>query len=278
MSVRGPGGLAYDEQGRLLIDVRGPRFSAAITMTVLAVAVILRLEWLVAAQTAVFAVAAIAGLRWSPYGNLFRLLKRRFDLGPPPRVELEGPPRFAQICGLAVASGALVAFAVGASLVGWVLVGVVLALSSLLALTGLCVGCELYLVAARVRDRLTSHVRTPHGERIDRQQLERLGLPEGDSRFSAILLGSPTCAPCAAVEDVLRSVAAVRGDLRWVRVDAADHLDLARAQHVLRVPTLLVVDADGTVVARSGGVPPARELLEALQGHAEGVPAPLLAS
>ena len=148
--------LAYDEQGRLLIDVRGPRFSAGITATLLAVALIVRGSVgtaIVAWQTAVFAVAALAGLRWSPYGNLFRFLKRRFELGPPPATELEGPPRFAQLCGLIVAGGGLVALLLGATLLGWVLVGVVLALSSLLALTGLCIGCELYLVGQRLRAR-----------------------------------------------------------------------------------------------------------------------------
>lgn len=142
----------------LAIDVRGPRFSAAITTVILAAAIVIQgpvglalLAW----QVAVFAVASIAGLRWSPYGNLFRFLKRRLDLGPPPEVEPEGPPRFAQTCGLLFAGAGLVAILVGAELVGWVLAGIVLALSSLLALTGFCVGCELYLLGKRLRARGT---------------------------------------------------------------------------------------------------------------------------
>jgi hypothetical protein len=135
------------------IDVRGPRFSAAVTAAVLAAAMVLQLPWLVALQTAVFAVGSLAGLRWSPYGNLFRLLKRGFDWGPPPETEPEGPPRFAQLSGLVVTAGAVTAFAAGVPAVGWILTGVVLALSSLLALTGVCVGCELYLLAHRLRAR-----------------------------------------------------------------------------------------------------------------------------
>ncbi len=142
-----------DPEGGLLIDVRGPRFSAAITLTVLAIALILQLEWLVALQTLVFAVAAFLGLRWSPYGNLFRFLKRRFDLGPPPEVEAEGPPRFAQFCGFLVTAGALVAFGLQAELVGWILVAIVLALASLQAFTGICIGCEMYLIGQRIRAR-----------------------------------------------------------------------------------------------------------------------------
>lgn len=138
------------------IDVRGPRFGAAITTVVLAAAIVVQgtvgtvlLAW----QVLAFAIATFAGLRWSPYGNLFRAVKRRFDLGPPPETEPEGPPRFAQLCGLIFAGGGLVAVLAGAELLGWILVGIVLALSSLLAFTGLCVGCELYLFGQRLRTR-----------------------------------------------------------------------------------------------------------------------------
>jgi hypothetical protein len=110
--------LVTDEHGALVIDVRGPRFGAAITTLVLAVALIVQGPVgvaLVAWQWVAFAIATFAGLRWSPYGNLFRALKRRLDLGPPPATEPEGPPRFAQLCGFAVTSIALVAFAFGAT-------------------------------------------------------------------------------------------------------------------------------------------------------------------
>ena len=148
--------LAYDEQGHLLIDVRGPRFSAAVTATVLAVAIVVQGpagRALLAFQVAVFAVAAFAGLRWSIYGNVFRFLKRRLDLGPPPATEHEGPPRFAQLCGFVVAGAGLAALLAGAQLLGWVLAGVVLGLSALLATTGICIGCELYLLGQRLRGR-----------------------------------------------------------------------------------------------------------------------------
>ena len=65
----------------------------------------------------------------------------------------EGPPRFAQLCGLVFAGAGLVAVLAGAANLGWVLVGIVLGLSALLALTGICVGCELYLVGQRLRSR-----------------------------------------------------------------------------------------------------------------------------
>lgn len=155
MATRRPN-LAHDDAGALLVDVRGPRVGAAITMTVLAVALVVQGPVgvaLVAWQWVAFAISTVAGLAWSPYGTVFRFVKRRFDLGPPPATEPEGPPRFAQACGLAVTTIALVLFALGGtgSMAGWVAVGLVLALSALLALTGLCVGCELYLLGRRLR-------------------------------------------------------------------------------------------------------------------------------
>ncbi|MEX1162619.1 MAG: DUF4395 domain-containing protein [Nitriliruptor sp.] len=159
--------LAYDADGGLLIDVRGPRFGAAITTVVLALALIVQGPvgtGLVAFQWLVFTVSTVFGLAWSPYGNVFRALKRRFDLGPPPATETEGPPRFAQACGLAVATAALVLFAVGATTAGWIAVAVVLALSTLLAVTGICVGCELYLAGQRLTRRSGAGDRTSTGE------------------------------------------------------------------------------------------------------------------
>jgi len=146
-------GLVYDAAGRLIIDVRGPRFGAAITSIVLASALLTQGRIgvaLVVWQWAMFAIAAVAGLRYSVYGNLFRFIKRRFDLGPPPETEPEAGPRFAQACGLAVLTVALVALALDATVVAWGSVAVVLSLSLLLASTNVCIGCLLYGVISRL--------------------------------------------------------------------------------------------------------------------------------
>lgn len=139
----------------MVIDVRGPRFSAAVTFVVLAAAFLLRSPAVLAVQVGVFAVAALAGLRWSPYGNLFRLLKRTFDLGPPPATEPEAGPRFSQFAGLVVSGAGLAAIAAGQPGLGWALVLVVVGLSGLLAATGLCVGCEIYALGQRLRGKTT---------------------------------------------------------------------------------------------------------------------------
>ena len=64
------------------VDVRGPRFAAGATAVVLAVVLVTGSGWLVASQAVVFAVGAFAGLRYSPYGVLFRMLvaPREYDL------------------------------------------------------------------------------------------------------------------------------------------------------------------------------------------------------
>ncbi len=151
-----PAGPVRDGRGALVIDVRGPRFGAAITTVVLAAALVAQGPvglGLVLWQWFAFAVASVAGLAHSPYGRLFRAVKRWRRLGPPPATEPEGPPRFAQTCGLVVTTLALLLFALGAPVAGWFAVGAVLVLSVLLATTGLCVGCELYLVGQRLRAR-----------------------------------------------------------------------------------------------------------------------------
>ena len=132
------------------IDVRGPRFSAALTFAVLSASFLLQSSALLTVQVAVFAVAAIAGLRFSPYGNLFRVLKRRLDLGPPPQTEAPAGPRFSQLMGLIFSGAGLVAVLAGATGLGWGLVLIVVALSGLLASTGICVGCEMYAVGQRL--------------------------------------------------------------------------------------------------------------------------------
>lgn len=68
----------------MYVDPRGPRFGAwiitAITTAALAVVLVTRTAWLVGAQTAVFAFGAFAGLRYQPYGGLFRhLITPRLD-------------------------------------------------------------------------------------------------------------------------------------------------------------------------------------------------------
>jgi hypothetical protein len=130
------------------IDVRGPRFAAGVTAVVLAVALVLGNGVLVAAQALVFAVGAFAGLRYAPYGVLFRLLVAP-RLGPVREREAEAPPRFAQLVGLLFAVVGAAGYLLGVPALGAVATGLALVAALLNAVTGFCLGCELYLIARR---------------------------------------------------------------------------------------------------------------------------------
>ena len=130
------------------VDVRGPRFAAGVTAVVLAVALLLGSGVLVAVQALVFAIGAFAGLRYAPYGVLFRLLVAP-RLGPVREREPEAPPRFAQLVGLLFAVVGATGYLLGAPALGAVATGLALVAALLNAVTGFCLGCELYLIARR---------------------------------------------------------------------------------------------------------------------------------
>jgi hypothetical protein len=130
------------------IDPRGARFGAAITTVVLAVVLITASFWLLAAQVVVFAVGALAGLRYAPYGVLYRRLVRP-RLGPPARTEPEAPPRFAQGVGMVIAAVGVICYAVGATPAGIVFTALALAAAFLNAAFDLCLGCHMYLFIQR---------------------------------------------------------------------------------------------------------------------------------
>lgn len=131
-----------------MIDPRGPRFGAAVTTAVLAVVLITGSLPLLAAQAAVFAVGAVFGLRYAPYGLVFRwLVKPR--LGPPSELEAEAPPRFAQAVGLVFALAGVAGYAAGVTPLGIAATAAALAAAFLNAAFGFCLGCEMYLTIRR---------------------------------------------------------------------------------------------------------------------------------
>jgi hypothetical protein len=135
------------------IDVRGPRFAAAVTTVVLAVALITENPWVLAWQTLAFALGAAGGVGRSPYGWFFRTAVRP-RLGPPGEFEAPQPPRFAQAVGLVFAGLGLVGFTVGPAWLGLAATGAALAAAFLNAVFGYCLGCEMYLLVRRVAVRV----------------------------------------------------------------------------------------------------------------------------
>jgi hypothetical protein len=132
------------------IDARGPRVGAAITTVVLAIVLITGSGWLLFAQTLVFAIGALAGLRYAPYGFVYRYLVRP-RLGPPSRLEAETPPRFAQGVGMVIAGIGAISFALGATVAGMVFAALALAAAFLNAVFDFCLGCQMYLLIQRFR-------------------------------------------------------------------------------------------------------------------------------
>lgn len=146
--------MAADSPSRPTVDPRGPRFGAAVTTVVLAVALVLMGTTagtvLVAWQTIVFALGALVGLQAQPYGIVFRRLIRP-RLSPPVEMEDAAPPRFAQAVGLIFMVVALVALIAGSTVVATVAVAFALAAAFLNAAFNFCLGCEMYLMWARLR-------------------------------------------------------------------------------------------------------------------------------
>src|SRR5579875_3214231 len=132
------------------IDPRGARFGAVLSTAVLAIVLITGSGWLLAAQALVFAVGAGLGLRYAPYGMIYRWLVRP-RLGPPGELEAEPPPRFAQGVGAAFAVLGVIGYGTGLTSLGIAATAAALAAAFLNAAFGFCLGCEMYLMIHRIR-------------------------------------------------------------------------------------------------------------------------------
>jgi hypothetical protein len=135
---------------RMDIDPRGPRAGALITTVVLATVLITGSAWLLGAQVLVFAAGSVFGLRYAPYGILYRRLIRP-RLGSPGYLEPEAPPRFAQTVGLAFTIVGVSSYAAGLTWLGVAATATALAAAFLNGVFGFCLGCEMYLLIQRIR-------------------------------------------------------------------------------------------------------------------------------
>ncbi len=134
------------------IDPRGPRFSAAITTAVLAIALITSSGWLLAAQTLIFAIGALSGLKYAPYGYIYRALVRP-RLPKPTELEHPAPPTFAQAVGFFFALVGTIGYLTGVTALGVVFTASALGAAFLNAAFDYCLGCEVYLLLRRATPR-----------------------------------------------------------------------------------------------------------------------------
>jgi hypothetical protein len=142
-----------------------------------------------------------------------------------------------------VLSLAVLAHLAGLGAAGTALGALVAGLALLAAATGLCVGCELYKLGARLRG-----VRPGAVGVLD---LADVGAAPGRpavvqmSDVTVVQFTHPLCSDCHELEQRLAA-----GKRPLVLVDVSRRPDLARRYHVTLVPTAFVVAGDGRVLER----------------------------
>jgi Domain of unknown function (DUF4395) len=216
-----------------VIDARAPRFNQATIGVVSVVALLTGWWWLLALLAVQLILGLTLGRRWClPCVAYFEVVQPRLGEGP---VEDARPPRFANKVGAVFLSAATLAYLAGLPTAGAVLGGMVALLALLAAATGLCVGCELYKLLARLRG-----VRPGQVASVD---LAELGA--GEPHETVVQFTHPLCSDCRDLEERLRA-----GTRPLVTVDVSRRPELARRYHVAVVPTAFSVAADGRVLER----------------------------
>jgi len=138
------------------VDVRGPRFAAWVTTAVLIAALLVSAVSPIAAavilgvQAVVFAIGAVGGPRKHPYGRIFATFIAP-RLAPVSEKEPVAPLKFAQLVGLLFAIAGFVGFATGITALGLGATAFALIAAFLNAAFGICLGCQIYPLVARLR-------------------------------------------------------------------------------------------------------------------------------
>jgi hypothetical protein len=225
------GRTAHPYEDTDVIDARAPRTNQAVIGVLSLLAFVLGLEWLPAVLAAQLAIGLTFGRRFClPCLLYFEVIQPRFGEGA---IEDSRPPRFANAVGVAFLGGATVAFLAGVPALGWTLTLIVAALALLAAATGLCMGCEVYKLSARLRGIAAKHV-----SRIDPGDVPLDGA--GVVQFT-----HPLCSECLEWERRLESEGRPHA-----AIDVSRDPELARKYGVAVVPTVVAVAGDGTVLER----------------------------
>lgn len=217
-----------------VIDARAPRTNQAIVAALSFVALVTGWWAILGLLALQLAIGLRFGRRYClPCVLYFLVIQPRFGEGP---IEDSRPPRFANTVGVAFLGSAAVAYAAGQPAIGAALAVAVAALAALAAATGLCVGCELYRIGARLRG-----IRPGRILRVD---MTELGVARRDGE-TVIQFTHPLCTDCRTLETELRMAG------RYVvTIDVSRRPELARKYGVALVPTAVAVGPEGNVVAR----------------------------
>ncbi|MCA2977880.1 MAG: DUF4395 family protein [Myxococcaceae bacterium] len=223
-----------DNRDLAIIDARAPRFNQAIVAVGSAVAVATGAWPILLVLGTQLAVSVLLGRQYClPCLFYFKVVQPRLGPGP---VEDSRAPKFANTLGALFLLSASAAYAGGLTSVGFGLGAMVAGLATLASTTGLCVGCEVYRVIAKVRG--------VRGGAIARVDLEALG---GDKADGVVLFTHPLCSDCQTLGLALEA----KGE-RVVRVDVSKRRDLAKKYGVAVVPLAVRVDPAGRVTGRVG--------------------------
>lgn len=224
---------AHPYRDTAVIDARAPRTNQAIVGTLSALAVLTGWWGILAVVALQLAIGLTFGRRYClPCLLYFEVIQPRLGEGP---IEDSRPPRFANLVGVAFLGAASLAYASGFVIAGQILGGIVMVLAILAATTGLCAGCEMYRLAARLRG-----VRS---RAIDRVDLVELGaIVEGEI---VVEFTHPLCTDCRELERSLRQEGRA-----VLTIDVSTLPHLARKYGVTVVPTAVVVGPDGSVRSR----------------------------
>lgn len=218
----------------LVIDSRAPRFNQLVVATLSLIAVLTGFWPLFLLLGTQLAVSVLFGRKYClPCVFYFEVVQPRFGEG---EFEDSRAPRFANIIGASFLLAAGTLGAAGFVTAGLVLGGLVAALAGLAVSTGICVGCELYRVLARLRG--------IKGGLLERIDLEQLGVVAAEDLV--VLFTHPLCSECQEVKPKLE-----REGRRVISIDVSKRRDLAQKYGVTLVPLAVTVGADGRVHGRS---------------------------
>lgn len=131
------------------VDYTALKVNQSFIIGLLLLAFLLDAVWLVAFVGLVMLVGTI----W-PQAGLFKriysdLLKPAGLLKPDPRPDIPAPHLFAQGVGAIVLGLAVLAFATGGVVLGWLLTALVIVLAAINLFAGFCAGCFIYYQLAR---------------------------------------------------------------------------------------------------------------------------------
>jgi hypothetical protein len=219
-----------------VIDSRAPRFNQTVVAIGSVVALLTGAWPIFGVLGAQLAVSVLFGRKYCvPCVFFFKVIQPRIGEGP---LEDSRLPRFANIIGAVFLLSATAAYAAGFSTGGLVLGGIVAALASLAAISGICVGCEAYALLAKLRG-----IRGGRFERID---LEQLGVSKASD--VVVLFTHPLCSECHEVGESL-----AKQSKPVVNIDVSKRKDLARKYGVSLVPLAFAVTSEGLVTEQLSG-------------------------